>query len=82
MHVDIMNFVNKGIYKGLLSCVDESKQQGRMDELFQDTHQEMFGSRLLFIPSSATLEETYRKTNSEEAAVVISLISFLEKAIG
>lgn len=76
MHEDIMAFVNRFVYKSLLTCVQDKVQNQKLHEVFPGSDHPLTQSRLIFIPSKATLEEAYRKTNDAEAHIVIALIQF------
>lgn len=75
MHADIMRFANQHVYQGILEAVDLQRQGASFSELFPGETSPLFQQRLLYVPSSARLEETYLKTNQQEAAITIGLVS-------
>lgn len=81
MHSDIMQFANQYVYHGFLKPVDTTMQGLSLSALFPNETQVLFKERLIFIPSKATLAETYLKTNQEEANFTIKLIALWQKII-
>ena len=81
MHKDIMRFANDLVYKGLLKVVDQERQGRLLSELLPGETSVLFKDRLIFIPSTAKLEETYLKTNQEEALITIRLITIWKEKI-
>lgn len=80
MHTDIMRFANQHVYQGILQVVDLHRQGSSFSGLFEGETSTLFRERLLYVPSAAKLEETYLKTNQQEAAITIRLVSiWLEK---
>jgi len=80
MHTDIMRFANEYVYNGILQAVDPHLQGASFSELFPQETSLLFKQRLIYIPSTCRLEETYLKTNQQEAAITISLVLlWLEK---
>jgi DNA replication ATP-dependent helicase Dna2 len=75
MHVDIMRFANQHVYHGQLQLVDDVRQRVALSHSLPGTSAPLFRERLIFVPSVSTLEETYLKTNQDEARIVIDLIS-------
>jgi len=76
MHQDIMDFVNQNVYKGLLTCIDPVVQQKSLSSIFKDETDQLFHSRLVYVPSLASLQETYSKTNAIEAENVLTIIGY------
>lgn len=75
MHKDIMRFANEHVYHGLLKVVNQEKQGISFKDMFPEENSPLFSERLLFIPSVSTLEETYLKTNQDEAFITIKLVA-------
>jgi len=81
MHNDIMEFTNQYVYQGFLKPVDANMQGAVLSEIIPGETMTLFKERLIFIPSQATLAETYLKTNQEEARITIELIALWQKKI-
>ena len=74
MHEDIMRYANQYMYNGLLKTVDQRIQQVPLHGITSPSTEKMFLHRLLYYPSSHTLEEGLLKTNRMEASLVIRLV--------
>ncbi len=75
MHADIMQFANQHVYDGQLQLVDDVRQCIPLSQLLPGESAPLFKERLIFVPSVSTLEETYLKTNKNQALIVIALIA-------
>lgn len=75
MHEDIMNFANRYIYDGQLTCIHPGAQQQNLRVVFENEIDPIFHSRLVFIPSKSSLQEAYNKTNAIEAEMVLNMIT-------
>jgi len=76
MHSDIMQFANRFVYNGSLNVVDAERQGKILSDVIAGVSSPLINSRLIFIPSTTSLAETYLKTNQQEAGIVIKLIQF------
>jgi DNA replication ATP-dependent helicase Dna2 len=81
MHPDIMAFVNQFVYDGSLTCLVQNHHDHLWGNIKKDNSSPLFQSRLIFIPTQSTLEETYLKTNQHEASVVVRLLVFWSQHI-
>lgn len=81
MHADIMRFANDHVYNGLLNVVDPERQGRLLSDQLSGKTSLLFKGRLVFIPSTSRLEETYLKTNQEEADITIRLVTIWKEKI-
>ena len=75
MHQDIQQFANTTVYDQQLTCLSEKEQTIRLEEITGAEDNPLFFSRLVFMPTENTLEETCKRTNNEEAEMVVRVIS-------
>ncbi len=80
MHTDIMAVVNRQVYDGFLYTIDPVRQHQPLSAVIKNDQSVLFQHRLIYIPSTSELTESYLKTNQDEAVKVITLVkAWLEK---
>ncbi len=75
MHEAIQAFANNNVYNHQLRCIDPVIQEKSLTDMTGHHTNPLFNNRLIYIPTSSTLAETYLKTNNHEAQVTIEIIS-------
>ncbi len=81
MHQDIMQYANQYVYGGQLRCADHLRQSRSLRDFFPAEENALLRHRLLYVPSEATLQERYTRTNRQEAAIVLRVLTAWKKMI-
>lgn len=81
MHADIMEYVNRHVYNGILEVVHRDQQTAALTDVVKEVNDPLCSSRLVFIPSGSDRLDMYSKTNLEEAKYVLWIIEAWQRKL-